>query len=386
MLRTLAVAAIELRTMTRGGWALAGLLLLPVFFFALVSLSMSTLTHSASQPVRVGFVQGMSRESESLLGRGVAAGCVSPVEFSAQSELVNALLTDRIAFGVLADPGKGAEQAELLRGRYVGPRDLANLNACVISVLAERRAADVVAQGMGAFGPLMTAADADAGQEKNVPALTSRGVIEYLMNDDAIVLYQQFSGWLVFGLMLVAFPIVSAIGYERSSGIDVRLKTLGLPNWQRFAGKMIAYFAVNLLQFVFLFVAWQTWTPLLTGVAAASVNPNWMYLMVSVVLTSATVSVWAMCLALRGQAYLHTPTLISGVIVALALLAGVMVPKSVMPVSFRHLTEYAPMSLSVDAIFQTLLPTVFNEPPYGCWLGTFVLIILGIFVLYRSKF
>ncbi len=385
MLRTLAVAAIELRTITRGGWALVGLLLLPIFFFELVSLSMSTLTQSAAQPVRVGFVQGLAREAESVLSRGVRAGCVSPVEFATQADLVNALLADRIAFGVLGNAEQGIAKSELLRGRYVGPRDLASLNACVISVLADQSASDAAAQAMGAFGPLVQRVDNVPGQDKKIGALNSRGVIEYLMNDDTIVLYQQFSGWLVFGLMLVAFPIVSSISYERSSGIDLRLKTLGLADWQRLSGKMLAYFAINLLQFVFLCVAWQTLTPWLTGVMPPALHPHWGYLGFSVVLTSAVVSVWGLCLAVRGQGYLHTPTLISGVIVAMALLAGVMVPKSVMPVSLRHLTDYAPMSFSVDAIYQSLLPAVFTSPPYGQWLGTVALIVLGTWVLYRSK-
>jgi len=165
---------------------------------------------------------------------------------------------------------------------------------------------------------------------------------------------QNVPAWLLFAMFFIAIPLSTTLINERQQGTLLRLRSMGLGPVKLLAGKVIPFFAVNLLQVVVLFLIGLYLIPFLGGdQLTLGENPAGLVL-VAVAASLAAVS-YALLIAQVART-IEQATIVSGVFnIIMAALGGVMVPRFLMPEAMQNIGSYSPMAWGLDGFFDILL-------------------------------
>lgn len=341
--------------MLRNPHALATMFMMPAIFVLVMSFTLkNTLTVSVPFP-RTGWVIEDSGTAAAQWVRDWTASHNGPVLATRQA-LKAALRARQVDAGVVvrapwtdAAGLPRAEQLEVWLGNQLEPAAAARLRTELSFAILQTRII-IAAEQAGPFALIFL------DSSRDVTGLLKPGqapVVRYLYEIDSgrsmTAVQQSVPAWLVFGMFFVVIPIAAVLIQERNNGTLARLQTFGVRPDAILVGKLLAYMLLNWLQLALMLVVGRIIVPLFGGDALQlNVSPGWFVLMVLV--TSVAAVGFALLLSSRARSFEHAAALGGGFNVILGAIAGVMVPRMLMPAQLQTISEWSPMGWALDGL------------------------------------
>ena len=181
---------------------------------------------------------------------------------------------------------------------------------------------------------------------------------------------QNVPGWTIFALFWIAQLLAINLIHERQGGIHDRLLAAPISPAAYVVGKLVPYFAVNLLQAVAMFAVGVWLLPLLGGDRLDLVNLPALALL-TVALSLCSLSFGALVAALMRSPIMAAAAT-AALLLVMAVLGGLMVPKFVMPDAMQRLTLVVPQGWALEGYLAILVrgsTTAGILPHVGALLG-----------------
>lgn len=348
------LAVKEWRLLARNPHGLAVLFFMPAVFVLVMSFTLkNTLVARVDLPV-AGWVvedshpaaQAWSRE---WLGRhgGQRYESREALQAALRARAIEAAVVVRSPW--LGEDGQPrAEQVELWLGNRVQPAAAARLRTELgFSMLQVRMR--IAAAEAGPFASVLLDSAA-------APALMGEGggpQIRYLYEIESgramTAVQQSVPAWLVFGMFFVVIPIAGVLIQERNEGTLTRLASFGVSPGTVLGSKLVAFMLLNWVQLAFMVAVGRWLVPLLGGPALQlDIALGWFALMV--LATSAAAVGLALLIAAYSRSFDQAAALGGGLNVVLGAIAGVMVPRMLMPPGLQTVSEWSPMGWALDGL------------------------------------
>ena len=370
------IAIKEWRLLLRNPHGLGVLFLMPAIFVLVMSFTLkNTLIAKVELPV-TGWVQ---EDTGTVAGQWIREWIErhGGQRFASREELQAELKARRVDAGVVVrapllgpDGRPRSEQLEMWLGNLVQPAAAARLRAELSFSLLQVQMKMAAAQA-GPFASVLlgSASSGDLLSAQGAPPV--RYLYEIESGRPMTAVQQSVPAWLIFGMFFVVIPIAGVLIQERNDGTLVRLATLQVPVEAVLGGKLIAFMLLNWVQLAFMLLVGRWVVPALGGDALnLGVSPAWFLLMV--VATSAAAVGLALLIAAHTATFDHAAALGGGLNVVLAAIAGVMVPRMLMPPGLQKISEWSPMGWALDGMQSVFLgnPTAAHVlPRAGLLLG-----------------
>ena len=375
--KALRLAAKEWTLLLRNPHGLGVLFLMPAIFVLVMSFTLkNTLVAKIELPV-TGWV---------LEDQGAATGAWMQEwlernggrRFDSRDALKAALKERQVEAGVVVTaPRAGAsgaaqprtERLEMWLGNLVQPAAAARLRTELTFSIAQAQVKSVAAQAGPFASMLQGATSTDLMSPQAAPKV--RYLYEIESGRGLTAVQQSVPAWLIFGMFFVVIPIAGVLIQERSEGTLARLATFKVTAVELLAGKMLAFMALNWVQLGFMLIVGRWVVPLLGGDALSlDVAPGWFLLMVAA--TSAAAVGLALLIASGTSNFEHAAALGGGLNVILGAIAGVMVPRMLMPPGLQKLSEWTPMGWALDG-----MQSVFLGDPTAAFVGPRAALLFG---------
>ena len=199
---------------------------------------------------------------------------------------------------------------------------------------------------------------------------------------------QNVPAWLLFSMFFIAIPLSTTLINERQQGTLARLKTMGASQLTLFLGKLIPYFAINLLQVIAMLLIGIFLVPAIGGDKLQLGNSYGGLILISVCASIAAVT-YALLIAQLADT-VEQATILSGVCnIIMAAIGGVMVPRFIMPETMQAISNYSPMAWGLEGFLDIFLrngnaASVVTE---SCYLLIFALsmLLLSLFIAARKQ-
>jgi ABC-2 type transport system permease protein len=353
------LAVKEWRLLLRNPHGLAVLFLMPAIFVLIMSFTLkNTLTARVELPAT-----GWVLEDGSAVARQWTSEWLSAHggrRFASRKELQAALKARQVEAGVVvrapllgADGRPRSEQLELWLGNLAQPAAAARLRAELsFSLLQVRMKMAAAEAGPFASVLLASAGSGDLLSAQGAPAV--RYLYEIESGRRMTAVQQSVPAWLIFGMFFVVIPIAGVLIQERNDGTLARLATFGVPAGAVLGGKLLAFILLNWVQLAFMLIVGRWLVPLLGGDALnLDISPAWFALMT--VATSAAAVGLALLIAAWTRSFDHAAALGGGLNVVLGAIAGVMVPRMLMPPALQTISAWSPMGWALDGMQSVFL-------------------------------
>jgi ABC-2 type transport system permease protein len=165
---------------------------------------------------------------------------------------------------------------------------------------------------------------------------------------------QSVPAWLVFAMFFVALPLSTTWLQERRQGTFTRLRSLGLSPSHLLIGKLVPYYAINLVQVVLMLAVGLYVVPLFGGDALTLGHSAAGLAVMALAVSFAAVS-YALLIA-NLVSTVEQATILTGVTnLVLAALGGVMVPRFVMPLAMQRISMASPMAWGLEGFLDIFL-------------------------------
>jgi ABC-2 type transport system permease protein len=165
---------------------------------------------------------------------------------------------------------------------------------------------------------------------------------------------QSVPAWLVFAMFFVALPLSTTWLQERRQGTFTRLRSLGLSPSHLLIGKLVPYYAINLVQVVLMLAVGLYVVPLFGGDALTLGHSAAGLAVMALSVSFAAVS-YALLIA-NLVSTVEQATILTGVTnLVLAALGGVMVPRFVMPLAMQRISMASPMAWGLEGFLDIFL-------------------------------
>jgi ABC-2 type transport system permease protein len=359
VVQAIRLAGKEWQLLLRNPHGLAVLFLMPAAFILVMSFTLKNTLITRVELPRTGWVveeEGAAARQWVLAWMDRHGG----ERFADRAALQVALKTKRVEAGVLVKkPWAGADgqplagQLELWLGNRVQPAAAARLRV-ELTVSMLRAKMRMAAAEAGPFASLLMdeAADVDLLSADHSPRV--RYLYEIESGRSMTAVQQSVPAWLTFGMFFVVIPLAGVLIQERNDGTLTRLLSFGVAPGTVMLGKLIAFLALNWVQLAFMLMVGAWVVPLLGGDALhLDVHAGWFAVMV---LTIGTAAVGlALLIATHSKTFDHAAALGGGVNVILAAVAGVMVPRMLMPPTLQAISEWSPMGWALDGMQSVFL-------------------------------
>lgn len=280
------------------------------------------------------------------------------VTLASRDELRRALKAHRVEAGVIvrnpwfdANGRPRADQLELWLGNRVQPAAAARLRTELVASTLQLQLRIAAAEA-GPFASVLV--DEIANPQIGAAAPTIRYLNEIESGRTMTAVQQSVPAWLIFGMFFVVVPLAGVLIQERNDGTLTRLATFGVTPGAVLGGKLAAFMLLNWVQLVFMLLIGRWLVPLLGG-DALYLDVDWGWFAVMVISTSMAAVGLALMIAARTRSFDHAAALGSGVNVILAAIAGVMVPRMLMPPALQRLSEMSPMGWALDGMQSVFL-------------------------------
>ena len=353
------LAVKEWRLLARNPHGLAVLFFMPAVFVLVMSFTLkNTLLVRVNIPV-IGWVledttPAARQWTQEWLERNTGH------RFETREALLLALKTRKVEAGVIVrapwlgqDGRPSSDKLEMWLGNRIQPavaaRLRAELNFSLLQVQMKMAAAEA-----GPFASLLLSGATDAELLPNQGMPKVRYLYEIESGRVMTAVQQSVPAWLVFGMFFVVIPIAGVLIQERNDGTLVRLGTFGVSPRTVLGGKLLAFMLLNWVQLIFMLLVGHWLVPLLGGDALQlNIAFGWFFLMV--VSTSAAAVGMALLIAVYTRSFEHAAALGGGLNVILAAIAGIMVPRMLMPPALQTLSEWSPMGWALDGMQSVFL-------------------------------
>jgi ABC-2 type transport system permease protein len=342
----------ELLALSRDGYGLAALFLMPVLFIILMSLALQDVYRPALKTLPWALQQhDRGAPARALLARWQrehGAPLALPADWPAQlrsGQLKYVLVLQNGLSDELQRPSLPTEPSlRLLAEPGIDSNLLNTLQAQLISTAGELKARIALAQD-GALPPPPEASMLALVQAERYGSSGPR----------PSAVQQNVPAWLVFGMFFVIASMSSLMVQERSSGTLARLRSLGVGRGVLLASKALPYLAVNAVQALLMLAVGVWLMPLLGGEALSLAGVHGGALGLALLATSAAAVGLALALACAVRSHAQAFAIGPLVNVLMAAVGGIMVPKFVMPAFMQRAAEYSPMNWGLEALLGVLL-------------------------------
>jgi ABC-2 type transport system permease protein len=360
--QALSIAAKEWRLLRRHPHGLAVLFLMPAAFVLVMSFALrDTLTAPIDLPVTAWVVEDRSPVADHWAREWQARHGMQ--RFDDRAALQAALRQRRVQAGIVVaegwldgEAGPRADRVELWLGHPLHSAAAARLRAELGFSLLQLR----MRMAAAAAGPFASLLLSEAGSPELQPAVAAVHVrhLHEIDSGRALTAVQQsVPAWLIFGMFFVVIPLAGVLIQERRDGTLARLQSLGVGPAAVLGGKWLAFTALNWVQLGGMLLVGRWLVPAFGGDALSlDLAPGWFLVMVAA--TSAAAVGLALLIAAWTRTFDHAAALGSGLNVLLGALAGVMVPRMLMPPAMQTVSEHSPMAWALDG-----MQTVFLGSP-----------------------
>ncbi|MBT9488873.1 MAG: ABC transporter permease [Rubrivivax sp.] len=366
----------EWRLLARNPHGLATLFLMPAVFVLVMSFTLkNTLIVRVDMPVAGWLVEDSGPVARQWAHEWMHRH--GGRRFDSRAALLSALTSREVEAGVIVGPGwlgpesrPQADKLEIWLGNRVQPAAAGRLRA-ELSFSMLQVQMKVAAAEAGPFASLLLGTVADAELLPAAQAPTIRYLYEIQSGRRMTAVQQSVPAWLVFGMFFVVIPLAGVLIQERNDGTLVRLAGFGITPGLVLGGKLLSFMLLNWLQLIFMLLVGAGLVPLLGGDALnLDVALGWFALVVAA--TSAAAVALALCIAARTRSFDQAAALGGGLNVVLGAIAGVMVPRMLMPPGLQTVSEWSPMGWALDG-----MQSVFLGSPDAAFILPRVALLLG---------
>jgi ABC-2 type transport system permease protein len=350
------IAMKEWRLLLRNPHALTVLFLMPAAFILVMSFTLkNTLDAAGLELPKTGWLTEDSG--------GVAAAWAGEwiernggAKYTSRAALLEALRLRQVQAGVIVTAGwldkQGKPRAngvDLLLSNRTQPAAAGRLRA-ELSYSMLQLQLKAAAAAAGPFASILL-----DNSTRSADLLPSTGPlkIRYLYEIESgrkmTAVQQSVPAWLIFGMFFVVIPIAGVLIQERNDGTLVRMLGFGVTPGAILGGKLAAFMALNWIQLLLMLLVGRWLVPWLGGDALyIDLHAGWFALMV--LATSAAAVGLALLIAARTRSFDHAAALGGGANVLLAAIAGIMVPRNLMPAGMQTVSEWSPMGWALDGM------------------------------------
>lgn len=353
--QALRIARKEWLLLLRNPHGLVVLFLMPAAFILVMSFALKNTLTSANVPLpATGWVvEDGGRIAAQWSGEWVRRHAGQ--RFATRAELQHALRERQVQAGVVVMPQwldeQGAprnERIELWLSNRVQPGSAGRLRAELSYSLLQVRLNGVAARAGPFASILLNSSTADEAFPA-AAGLPTRYLYEIDSGRKMTAVQQSVPAWLIFGMFFVVIPIAGVLIQERSDGTLTRIATFGVKPGAVLGGKLLAFMALNWIQLLCMLVVGRWLVPALGGDALyLDLHAGWFVAMVFA--TSAAAVGLALLIAAWTRNFEHAAALGGGANVLLAALAGIMVPRPLMPPGMQAVSEASPMGWALDGM------------------------------------
>ncbi|MFY9084825.1 ABC transporter permease [Aliarcobacter cryaerophilus] len=196
----------------------------------------------------------------------------------------------------------------------------------------------------------------DAKNLDNLDNLISNQYIFKNEKDSSIInsVQQSVPAWLIFSMFFILIPISNTFINEKNFGTIQRIKSINIPLYTLLLGKILPYFIINQIQLIFMILIGIYIVPLFGGDSLKIEGSYFLIILISFAISFAAIS-FALLIANISKTT-EEATSIGGVInIIFAAIAGIMVPKFVMPQFMQDLSQFSPMSWGLESFIEILV-------------------------------
>lgn len=165
---------------------------------------------------------------------------------------------------------------------------------------------------------------------------------------------QNAPAWTLLAMFFLAIPMSVTFIKERSQGSLLRLRSMPVPVWVLFGGKVVPYLIINQMQLALILAVGVWGLPLLGGDRLVLGNAPG-----AIALLGLSASLAAIGFGLLIASLARTPeqatTLSATTVLILAALGGIMVPKMVMPPFMQQVAGWSPLSWGLDGFLDIFI-------------------------------
>lgn len=381
--QALRIAAKEWRLLLRNPHGLAVLFFMPAAFILVMSFALKNTLTSAQVPFPP---TGWVVEDAGPIAAQWSADWIARnggERFASRAELQEALRSKRVQAGVIVLPqwldaqGKPRiDGIELWLSNRVQPSSAGRLRAEISYSMLQVQMQSAAA----AAGPFASILLGNTASNELFPAsgaLPTRYLYEIDSGRKMTAVQQSVPAWLIFGMFFVVIPIAGVLIQERNDGTLTRLATFGVRPGAILGGKLIAFMGLNWVQLALMLLVGRWLVPTLGGDALYLDLPlGWFVLMVFA--TSAAAVGLALLIAARTRGFDQAAALGGGANVVLGAIAGIMVPRTLMPPGMQTMSEWSPMGWALDGMQAVFLgaPDAAQVAPKAALLLAFAAVCL----------
>lgn len=196
----------------------------------------------------------------------------------------------------------------------------------------------------------------DAKNLDNLDNLISNKYIFKNEKDNSVInsVQQSVPAWLIFSMFFILIPISNTFINEKNFGTIQRIKSINIPLYTLLLGKILPYFIINQIQLIFMILIGIYIVPLFGGDSLKIEGSYFLIILISFAISFAAIS-FALLIANISKTT-EEATSIGGVInIIFAAIAGIMVPKFVMPQFMQDLSQFSPMSWGLESFIEILV-------------------------------
>jgi len=353
--QSLHIAAKEWRLLWRNPHGLAVLFLMPAVFILVMSFALkNTLTSANISLPPTGWVildKGpiAAQWSSEWIARNGGERLASP------EQLQEALRARRVQAGVIVHPdwldtqGKPRiDRIELWLSNRVQPAAAGRLRAELSFSMLQVQMKSAAAAA-GPFASILLGSTANTELFPASGALPTRYLYEIDSGRKMTAVQQSVPAWLIFGMFFVVIPIAGVLIQERSDGTLTRIATFGVRPGAILGGKLLAFMALNWVQLLLMLLVGRWLVPALGGDALYLDLPVGWFLLMVLATSTAAVGL-ALLIAAHTRSFDHAAALGGGANVVLGAIAGIMVPRTLMPAGMQTVSEWSPMGWALDGM------------------------------------
>jgi ABC-2 type transport system permease protein len=352
--QALNIARKEWRLLLRNPHGLAVLFLMPAAFILVMSFALkNTLIANVEFPDTGWVIEASSPIATQWAKEWTLRN--GGERLASRKQLLEALRARQVQAGVIVQPewlddqGKPrADQIELWLSSRIQPAAASRLRAELSYSMLQLQ----MKMAAAAAGPFASILLGSTSSEELLPAsgmLKIRYVYEIESGRKMTAVQQSVPAWLIFGMFFVVIPIAGVLIQERNDGTLTRMATFGVTPGAVLGGKLLAFMALNWIQLFLMLMVGRWVVPMLGGDTLYLDLPvGWFLLMVMA--TSAAAVGLALLIAAHTRSFDHAAALGGGANVVLGALAGIMVPRTLMPAGMQTISEWSPMGWALDGM------------------------------------
>jgi ABC-2 type transport system permease protein len=200
-----------------------------------------------------------------------------------------------------------------------------------------------------------------AGLIKEIINPSSEGVLKplYVYSDkkESVIpnaAQQSVPAWLVFSMYFIVMPISLIFHTEKNNGTLIRLRSINIKSRYLIAGKIVSYYFICMIQVVCMLCVGRYLVPLLGGDTIRLGNSFFGLFVIASCVAINAIAFGLMVYAASKNTQV-AGSLGSILIVIFSAIGGIMVPKFVMPKYMQQLSNISPLSCGMDGFLNIML-------------------------------